>query len=103
MRILTAAQMKAAEDAAVAGGSSYAALMENAGRAATETLQTLADERGLPHSALLLCGKGNNAGDAFVMARRLARAGWQVQLVRLLDGKLSPLAVTPAAADGTRA
>ncbi|MCL1874984.1 MAG: NAD(P)H-hydrate dehydratase [Synergistaceae bacterium] len=48
------------------------ALMENAGRGAAEALM----ERYLEaHNILILCGPGNNGGDGFVAARRLALAG----------------------------
>lgn len=93
MRILTAAQMKAAEDAAVAAGSSYEALMENAGAASAQEIEALAAQKKLPRRLMLLCGKGNNAGDAFVVARLLAQKSWQVQVVLLFgQARLSPLA-----------
>lgn len=92
MHILTAAEMKAAEAAAVAAGTSYAQLMENAGTAAAEAITHIAAQKQLPLTALLLCGKGNNAGDAFVIGRILAKRGWQVQWVPLCGNNFSPLA-----------
>lgn len=92
MRVLTAAQMKAAEDAAVAAGGSYEGLMENAGAAAAVQTMELAAQKGLAKSVLLLCGKGNNAGDAFVMGRLLAAQGWQVAYMLLCGQGFSPLA-----------
>jgi NAD(P)H-hydrate epimerase len=42
-------------------------LMENAGRGCVEVLQSL----GCKGPVLIVCGKGNNAGDGFVIARHL--------------------------------
>jgi NAD(P)H-hydrate epimerase len=42
-------------------------LMENAGRGAADVLTSL----GIAGSVLLCCGKGNNGGDGFVIARHL--------------------------------
>ena len=90
MQILNRHQMKEAEAAAVKAGSSYKILMENAGRAAAAGIENL--YTGLSPSLLLLCGKGNNAGDGFVIGRLLAQKGWQVELVLLCGTELSPLA-----------
>ncbi len=93
MRILSAAGMKEAEQAAVLAGASFESLMETAGAKSAAEIQRLAGEQNLPHSVLMLCGKGNNAGDAFVAARHLAQAGWRVQIVLLLgQERLSNLA-----------
>src|SRR5882762_4205643 len=53
-------------------------LMENAGRGAAETLLAALPERGLRTRGLrvaIVCGRGGNGGDGFVVARRLKRAG----------------------------
>lgn len=46
-------------------------LMENAGRGCVDVLERL----GIAGPVVVLCGKGNNAGDGFVIARHLAVRG----------------------------
>lgn len=89
MRICTAAQMREAEAAAVAAGTSYETLMENAGQKAAGEIQHLAASK--PLKILILCGKGNNGGDGLVIARALSEAGWAVQAAFLCGDELSPL------------
>ncbi|MCP3733581.1 NAD(P)H-hydrate dehydratase [Sphingomonas sp. RP10(2022)] len=74
--ILTAAQMRAAEDAAIAAGSSVTALMQRAGEgiaAATRRLVAGAE-------VLIVCGPGNNGGDGYVAATALAGLGHPVRV-----------------------
>ena len=52
-------------------------LMENAGRNAAELLQSL----GIQGRVVICCGKGNNGGDGFVIARHLENAGIDVQVL----------------------
>jgi hydroxyethylthiazole kinase-like uncharacterized protein yjeF len=62
-------------------------LMENAGRAFVDELERSAGElRG--KNTVVLCGKGNNGGDGFVIARHIANRGGEV-LVVLLAGRRS--------------
>lgn len=93
MKVYTALQMKAAEDNAAAKGTSYAQLMENAGQGAAQWLLSYFKKHPeRPKTALLLCGKGNNAGDAFVIARVLAKNGWTVEYLPLCGEEYSTLA-----------
>lgn len=90
-KIYTAAQMREREQAAVEAGTSFLQLMENAGQAAAADLLRRLPE---PGRALLVCGKGNNGGDALVIARVLQQHGWQADIVLLLGAILSDLAET---------
>ena len=65
-RIVTAAQMKEIERAGNAHGLPYLQMMENAGLAAYTKLRARLPLGG---ALLIVCGKGNNGGDGFVMAR----------------------------------
>lgn len=77
--ILTAAAMRAAEEAAIAGGTSVEALMERAGEALAEAVYRFAG----PMPVLVLAGPGNNGGDGRVAARHLAARGVEVRTVSL--------------------
>ena len=79
--ILNAAQMRAAEEAAIAAGTSARTLMERAGQAAAEAIRAYAG----PLPALVLCGPGNNGGDGYVIARALAESGMDVRVAALAD------------------
>jgi NAD(P)H-hydrate epimerase len=57
-------------------GMPGAVLMENAGRGAAEVLLAL----GVPGPVSICCGKGNNGGDGFVIARHLANRGVAVRI-----------------------
>ena len=57
-------------------GMSGLVLMENAGRGCVELLM-----RQHPKSVVVCCGKGNNGGDGFVMARHLSLAGVPVKVL----------------------
>lgn len=51
-------------------------LMENAGRGCAEIITS----HWKTGSVVLCCGKGNNGGDGFVIARYLENAGWSVKV-----------------------
>ena len=80
MRILNAAQMREADRRTIEEiGIPSSVLMENAGRqvvAAIEaTYEALLDGR-----VAVLCGRGNNGGDGFVVARTLMQRGVDVSV-----------------------
>src|SRR5918998_4981173 len=77
--ILTAAAMRAAEQAAIDGGTSVEALMERAGAALAEAVYRHAG----PKPVLILCGPGNNGGDGLVAARHLVERGVKVRVAVL--------------------
>ena len=81
--ILTADEMRAAEAACIAAGTSVETLMERAGIAAAEAIWRFAG----PLPALVLCGPGNNGGDGYVIARELAARGVPVRVAALAEPK----------------
>ncbi|WP_225206320.1 NAD(P)H-hydrate dehydratase [Novosphingobium huizhouense] len=76
-QVLTVAQMRAAEDDLIAGGTTVEALMETAGRGAGEIVRRVAGGRAVT----VLCGPGNNGGDGYVIARHLMEHGNAVTVV----------------------
>jgi hydroxyethylthiazole kinase-like uncharacterized protein yjeF len=81
-RIMSIAEMAAADAAAIETGLPGITLMENAGSAVALAIMERFDRTPVA----ILCGPGNNGGDGFVVARRLAEAGWKVR-VGLLGGR----------------
>lgn len=82
MRPLTRAQVREVDRRAIEDfGLPGIALMENAGRGAAAVLH----ERAPQSRVGVVCGKGNNAGDGFVIARHLANLGHDVRLLMACD------------------
>ncbi|MEM7190519.1 MAG: NAD(P)H-hydrate epimerase [Pseudomonadota bacterium] len=91
--LLTAAQMRAIEQAAIASGEvTGLELMERAGRGVVEAILEWRPELAeTSHRAVVLCGPGNNGGDGFVVARLLKERGWAVEVFLYGDeAKLPP-------------
>jgi NAD(P)H-hydrate epimerase len=80
MKILTAAEMAAADQRSVEQGVTVAVLMESAGAAVARFCLRRFAGQGL---VVVLAGKGNNGGDGFVAARHLAAAGRRVRVALL--------------------
>lgn len=76
--VLTRAQVRDVDRRAIDEyGLPGLVLMENAGRNAAELLQRL----GVHGPVVICCGKGNNAGDGFVIARHLENSGVDVRVL----------------------
>lgn len=76
-QILTVAQMVAAEEALIAGGSSVDALMRIAGQGVAEWVWRISGGRAVT----VLCGPGNNGGDGYVIAETLRQRGAEVGVI----------------------
>ncbi len=75
MRILNAAQMREADRFTIEDiGIPSLVLMENAGRQVVAAIEAAYEAR-LEGRVAVLCGRGNNGGDGFVVARTLAQRG----------------------------
>src|SRR5215470_750265 len=75
MRILNAAQMREADRFTIEDlGIPSLVLMENAGRQVVAAMEAAYEAR-LNGRVAVLCGRGNNGGDGFVVARTLLQRG----------------------------
>ncbi|HET6149260.1 MAG TPA: NAD(P)H-hydrate dehydratase [Polyangia bacterium] len=80
--VLTAEQMRAVDRAASESfGVPTLLLMENAGRGVAEVVRAAVGGRLAGLRICVVCGAGSNGGDGFVVARHLALAGAEVQVV----------------------
>ena len=82
MQLLKSAEMQAVEAQAAAFGMSYQRMMENAGAACARNIRVLAEQKKIEQKRVaVVCGKGNNGGDGFVIARKLHESGWRVTVI----------------------
>lgn len=90
--LLTSAQMRAVEQAAIGSGAvTGLELMERAGRGVVEAVfEEWPELAQAPHRAVVLCGPGNNGGDGFVVARLLKEWGWEVEVFLYGDPEKLP-------------
>ena len=91
--LLTSAQMRAIEAAAIASGEvTGLELMERAGHGVVQAvLEEWPDLALTSHRAVVLCGPGGNGGDGFVVARLLKARGWEVEVFLYGDvGRMPP-------------
>lgn len=100
---VTCSEMKALEKAADAAGLSYYQMMENAGTLSADLiLAELSKADWLPSydvvfdlkpQVLVFCGKGNNGGDGFVVARKLSEKGFPVSVIFVEGPPTTPDAI----------
>src|SRR5712691_8373314 len=87
MRVLNAAQMREADRRAIDEiGIPSIVLMENAGRQVVAAMEAVHGDL-LERRVGILCGRGNNGGDGFVVARTLMQRG--VDVAVFLLGRVS--------------
>ncbi len=118
MHLLTAAEMREVDRRTIDGGLVPGPeLMERAGRGVFEIISRRFAGKLAGRRVILLCGKGNNGGDGFVIARHLMQEGASVTIfllappdqlsadARLAFEKLLPLqpAIFPLGDDDARA
>jgi NAD(P)H-hydrate epimerase len=83
MRVLNAAQMREADRRTIEDlGIPSIVLMENAGRQVVAAIEAVHEDILQRHVAIL-CGRGNNGGDGFVVARTLLQRGVSVSVFLL--------------------
>src|ERR1700759_5005178 len=94
MLILTREQVREVDRRAIAEyGMSGLVLMENAGRGAADVIYKLIEgirikgTGSLADPVTVVCGKGNNGGDGFVIARHLDLRGVLIKVLLLCDPK----------------
>lgn len=75
--IVSAAAMRAAEEAGFARGVEVEALMDRAGAGIAAAVRKFFPQAG---RAIVFAGKGHNGGDALVAAALLKEAGWEIDL-----------------------
>src|SRR5689334_220358 len=87
--VFTADEMRRVDQRAIRElGIPGSTLMENAGRGAAERIVAALPALGLPRRGprvVVVCGKGGNGGDGFVVARRLKAAGHRVRVFLVGD------------------
>ena len=77
--VLDVGRTREADRLTVAAGTPAIALMEHAGALVAAAIVA----RWTARPVIVLCGPGNNGGDGFVVARKLAEVGWNVRVALL--------------------
>lgn len=77
-KVVASKQMATIEGFAYKEGADEEIFMENAGKGVADFVHKYTSEKKRSKIAVLLCGKGNNGGDAHVAGRYLRRKGYDV-------------------------
>lgn len=83
MKVVSPRQMAHIEAQAYRDGASESDFMEEAGSGVALVVHDYAERRQLDRHVLLLCGKGNNAGDAYVAGVHLMHLDYEVVALQL--------------------
>lgn len=78
MKVVTPQQMSDLESLAYKNGASESDFMEEAGSGVALAVQDYVERHNLDHVVILICGKGNNAGDAYVAGIQLLHLEYEV-------------------------
>ena len=92
MKLATTADMREIERLAAQRGYSYAAMMERAGTAVAEWIWEECYDKLPSRSVTVVCGRGNNGGDGYVIARLLSTRA-HVTVIRADGAASTELAV----------
>lgn len=84
MKIVSSQQMAEIESNAYQHGFLEEDFMENAGKGIALAIQQIAKDHLYQKYAVLLCGKGNNAGDAYVAGLELLKVGYRVATIQII-------------------
>src|SRR5438067_3077427 len=96
--VLTPDGMRAADAAAIGGGTPVETLMDRAAYACAMTaLRMLGGAYG--KRVAVVCGKGNNGGDGIVCARHVNAAGAQASVVHVEEWSATAFARVSRGAD----
>jgi len=82
MKVATPQQMSDLEALAYKDGASESDFMEEAGNGVALLAQDFVEQYNLDRVAILLCGKGNNAGDAYVAGLQLLNLEYEVHAIQ---------------------
>ena len=82
MRLLKCEEMKQVEKYTSKFGLSYQRMMENAGASCAKNIRNIIEnDKTKKRNIAVVCGKGNNGGDGFVIARKLSENGYNVCII----------------------
>jgi hydroxyethylthiazole kinase-like uncharacterized protein yjeF len=83
MKVITAKEMSRIEKLAIEDGASDSDFMDTAGAGIAEIIDFDIKQQNYKKELTLLCGKGNNAGDAYVVGNILLSRGYTVTALHL--------------------
>jgi len=83
VKVVKASEMARLEALAYKEGISDEKYMLNAAKGIFHILNRLIEEKRLPNKVVIIAGKGNNAGDGYVVAKYLLEKGYKIKIFQL--------------------